>query len=317
MIIEIPTEKDFLTTGENLFNTAWGQLCELLMDFSEIGSLSGDWEVNKKDEERYWLAAKQTLITALPNVQQGVEFFIKGKIAAISPYLLISGPISHWPRGCDKKDIPFSNFHAVDAQDLIKIHDTISELKFSKDFKQLFENMRSTRNRIMHTVDLNLKVLPQDLAQVVLEAHKFLAGEKKWIRARIKYLDNSPEYSIKYIRELNYHSYIKLQIFEELAEIINLLPPSKIRKYFGFEKKAKSYHCSNCYDEISSLDFFDPDYHGAILKPLQRIEMTENTYKCFICDYQVEPVDFDCTEEFCKGKLFDPVKRRCLECGSG
>jgi len=221
-----------------------------------------------------------------------------------------------YSKECDKKGISFSSFRTVDAQDLIKIHDTVCKSRFSDKFKRWYKNMRSTRNRIMHTIDRNLKVTPQDLAQVVLEAHSFLAGEKRWIKARLRYLDSSPEYSLKYIRELNYKPYLKLKIFEELSSIISILPPSKVRKYFGFEKKLKSYHCSKCYDELTELDFFDTGYHGEILRPLQKVSVNnEDRYSCFVCGYQVKPVDNICGNEHCKGKLFDSELCFCLICG--
>jgi len=72
LLTEIPTDKDFSETGENLLNAAWGQLCELLFDLNEVGYLSGDSDVDIEDEKKYWLAAKQTLSTSLSDVQQGV-----------------------------------------------------------------------------------------------------------------------------------------------------------------------------------------------------------------------------------------------------
>jgi len=44
----------------------------------------------------YWAAAERELANAIAIAHQGVEFLLKGRIALVSPYLLIVQDPKHW-----------------------------------------------------------------------------------------------------------------------------------------------------------------------------------------------------------------------------
>jgi len=50
---------------------------------------------------------------------------LKAKLVAISPFLLIAGNPSEWPKVLDETGVSFSDFRAIDAQDLIKVYNTV------------------------------------------------------------------------------------------------------------------------------------------------------------------------------------------------
>ncbi|MDT3322029.1 hypothetical protein Q4Q52_20040 [Shewanella sp. SP1S2-4] len=107
MIINIPTKADFDESANNLLNLAWDQITALLNEYSQLSDTFYDTQFDESDKTRYWNAARQTLTTSLTLIQQAVEFFIKRRMVAISPFLIISGTASSWPKGAKSSDISF------------------------------------------------------------------------------------------------------------------------------------------------------------------------------------------------------------------
>lgn len=318
MIFDIPTRKDFEETAGDLLHSAFDQVLELLIEFNEMGDFAyenHDAEFAESDYERYWQAAKQTVITSYAMVQQGVEFYIKGRIASVSPYLLLSGNPSSWPKKCDENDTPFSSFRTVDAQDLIRLHDTVYNEKFSDEFRRWYEAMRTSRNKIMHTVDKRLHVQPEDLIEAILYAHQYFCGEGSWLESRFSYLDGTPAHSIRYIREHDGHRpYVMLQVLTEMGVIVGKLKPAKIKRLFGFDKKKHSYNCPSCYEVLSNLDYFELGYHDKFFKPYQKI--SDGKFVCCVCKRTGQLSGESCFEDDCGSSMVDEENGMCLVCGA-
>jgi hypothetical protein len=312
MIVEIPTEKDFFEAAENLLNSAWGQVCELLVDFNDSDYDADNGQI---DDERYWKAAKQTLVISYSTVQQAVEFFIKGRIASVSPFLLLSGGPSNWPKGSNKVNQSFANFRTVDAQDLIRLHDTVFCERFSDEFQQWYNDMRNARNRIMHTVDRSMDISPKNLVDAVLKAHDVFASEK-WVSSRLKYLDRAPQNSMNQVREKNGHEpYILFRTYCELTEVIHLLDPSKVKTYFNFDKKQRSCQCPKCHIKLEEMEFFESGKDDEHL--IDSYQNTEGRYKCFVCSYEGNTLERNCIEDDCDSNQIDEKYEICLVCFHG
>ena len=94
MISDVPTPKDFFDSGIELFDFAWDTVANLITKFSD----AINYGVEEADvSEDYLAASKRRLTTALAMTQQGVEFILKGKIAEVSPFLLLAEGPSKWP----------------------------------------------------------------------------------------------------------------------------------------------------------------------------------------------------------------------------
>jgi hypothetical protein len=131
MILDLPTKAEFDNNGVAFLNLAWQSVLSTAFGLPEqpVETMGQDAtaeehrEAEEEDRrwaeavESYWQASQQELATAVALAQQGTEFLLKGKIAAVSPLLLISGDPKDWPGGCDKNDIPFADFKTIDAQD--------------------------------------------------------------------------------------------------------------------------------------------------------------------------------------------------------
>src|SRR5260370_20541292 len=113
MITHIPTSGDYEQSALSLLNLSWETALELAIQLDEARKAD-----NEVEEAEYWAASHTQLTTSISLVQQALDFQLKARIAAVSPYLLIAGPPKNWPTDCHNKDLPFADFYAIEAQDL-------------------------------------------------------------------------------------------------------------------------------------------------------------------------------------------------------
>ncbi|MFG1491717.1 hypothetical protein ABMA58_20875, partial [Oceanospirillum sp. HFRX-1_2] len=186
------------------------------------------WGLEDEDvcSEQYWTLAHRQLTTSLAITQQGIEFLIKGRICEVSPYLLISDSPSKWPSPYENKPIDFSRFRTIDAQDLIKVHDTFASEAFDQGFVRKFNQLRESRNIIMHSISESLDVQVGEVIESLLYMHKTLFPQMVWAKVRKEALKLSPN------TELGSLNWISNEVCRELSIIVKLLPPAKVSDYF-------------------------------------------------------------------------------------
>jgi hypothetical protein len=313
VILDFPTKHDFFNAANDYLNSSWESVIELLTEFEELRGVFEDSE-HENESKRYWSSAKQTLISATALVQQAAEFYIKGRISDISPYLLISGSPQSWPKGCSKKDIEFSSFRTLDAQDLLKVHDTVCDERFTDKFIQWFDDLRVIRNKIMHTVDKSLNVAPEEVIDLILFAHHYFSGSKYWFESRREYLEKTPVNSMKSIQEDdNCECYILQSLLIDFRIATEVLKPAQIKLYLNFDKKLKSIHCPNCSHSISRMDFWDHEFIHDCGKTYQKSNGSD-IYTCKICNHEGSILNKQCSEYNCEGDMLDSKLGICFSC---
>jgi len=228
MIQNIPKHEDFINSGLSLLNFGWETVASLLTDLDDAEG----WGVDVDEvSDAFWQASKQRLATSLAVAQQGVEFILKGKIVEINPYLLISSNLKDWPSSCDKKDISFADFRTIDANDLIRVHNTFTKERLSDSFISKFEELRKKRNAIMHTVDRRLDLHVTDVIVEILSLHKHLFPDLNWVNVRRDFLEKAP------FTELHSYDYVEPRLIWEFSLITELLKPAHMKEFFDFDKK--------------------------------------------------------------------------------
>ena len=306
MINNIPTADDFYTSGKELLDFSWDTVAELITNLDEAEYFGIDSE---EVSEAYWDSAKRRLTTALSITQQGIEFILKGKIADISPYILIAGSPSNWPYPYDGAGIEFSQFRTIDAQDLIRVHDTFSEVSLDSNFVERFNSLREKRNSIMHSVDKSLRVQVTEVIDSLLYMHKSLFPDETWGQVRCDFLEKSPDVQLGSI------DYVKNRVCLELSLVFKLLPPAKVKNYFGVDKNQRMYFCPKCYHDANH-DAGDFDYKLAVLNP--EGADSKKVY-CPVCNINYDVVREDCdtseTENACPGNVISTEYGMCLTCG--
>ena len=299
MVKNIPTSDDFYQSGKELFDFAWDVVAKLLTDLDEAEY----YEINPEEiSEDYWNSAKRKVTTALSITQQGIEFILKGKIAHISPYLLITDSPQRWPSPYEDEEIEFSSFRTIDAQDLVRVHDIFAEENLSPDFVDRFNDLREKRNRIMHSVDKNIVIHAKDVVESLLFMHKTLFPEETWPSLRLDFLRGAPDV------ELGSDEYATNRACWELSLVINLLQPAQVKEYFNIDKKQRKYTCPSClWDANTDVGF---EYKLAELRP--KGPSSTKLY-CPVCNDTYAVTREDCDDEDCPGNVISD-EGQCLTC---
>ncbi len=319
MILDIPTENDFYKQGILFLNLAWDEVIELLLKYNHEVDRYDDL-IEKNDIEKYWSAAQGLFAKAVALSHQGAEFLLKSKIAKISPFLLLSSNPDSWPKKCDKDNTFFSEFRTADAQDLIKIHNTVAEERLSESFIYIFNKIRKTRNSIFHTVDKTLSFTGKGIIIDILSISHELVGKCKWIELREDYLVNMrPSLSV---------NDTDLQLIKEMIVIVELLENKQLVDNFGFSKKIRRYYCHDCYDSWHFSVYHDhlcekeDEFELEILLERDFAKFAQlrpntpesNNLYCFICRQNIQVQRKKCDDPTCKGNVIDAKNSKCLTC---
>lgn len=302
MIKDIPTSEEFDIAAKAQFDFAWDIVISFLLMINHASRYS---EIDENDKEAFWETARQRILTSLIIAQQGVELAIKGKLVEISPYLLISGNYSDWPKDNDGRGVSFSEFRAIDAQDLIKVYNTVNATKFDDKFSELFDRLRKQRNKAMHTVSRDLNVSAQEVILILLEVHEYLYHDENWVETRADFLGNSPETHLYFDTD-----HVSGLVAKEFLTVFNFLTPSQITRFFKIDKKQRLYYCPQCKYEGDKYEGIEPIY--AVLRPNK--PDSDNLF-CFVCN-DVHLVDRDdCLTEGCPGNVISCEYAICCTCG--
>ncbi|MBI5551858.1 MAG: hypothetical protein HY911_10150 [Desulfobacterales bacterium] len=297
MINNIPSPQEFKNHGIDYLNLAWDGVMSLLVKIYEA------WDEDVAVD--FWTAAQRRIATNILLAHQGTEFLLKSKISEISPFLLISREPSQWPKNCTERDVDFSEFRTVDAQDLIKISNTVST-KLSHEFIKQYDLARTLRNSIAHTIKKDLKLTAKEVLVYVLEsANEFVIGSN-WFELRREWAGREIESVLAY--DSDYSSVLA----KEAAIAISELNSSQIERYFGLSKKRRRYNCPNCVYS----------YKWGVLENAKTAVLEPNTpisqkIYCFVCGKTTEVIRKDCGFDRCKSNVIWQHKDLCLTCMNG
>lgn len=302
MIKDIPTSEEFDSAAKAQFDFAWDIVISFLLALEDA---KGYIDIEAEDEKSFWETARQRILTSLIIAQQGVELSMKGKIVAISPYLLISGNHSDWPKDNDGTGVSFSEFRAIDAQDLIRVHNTVHEENVDLAFAELFERLRKLRNKAMHTVGKELNVSAQDVVLILLEVHHYLYPKENWVSTRKEFLNNSAATHLYFDTD-----HVGGLVAKEFLTVFNFLKPAETSRFFKIDRKQRLYLCPECKYESDKYDPIEPKY--AVLRPNE--PNSEHLF-CFVCD-SLHPVEREnCTQDECPGNAISIDYEICCTCG--
>jgi hypothetical protein len=304
MIIDVPTSADFEASGIAFLNLAWDSVLGISLHFAESEVEELDEEERVTDE--YWKEAQRPLAVAVALAQQGTEFLLKAKISAVSPLLLISGDPAGWPKGCDREDKSFADFKTIDAQDLVRVHDSVASPRLSEDFKREFERLRRLRNTVMHTVDKRLRFTAEDGILAILQVVESLLAPRRWLPIRRNYLRGGVDFAVEH----GFDDNTDCAIAREVMHVFDLLKPALIRRFYGFDVKQRRYYCPSC--EHGCADW----WIGVRLAQLRPNKPNSTTVYCLACDETCTVVRKDCGHEGCKGNVISEEYGMCLTCGN-
>lgn len=313
MITDIPTKTDFYTMADHMVNEAWEKIADLAYDYRDINLWNSYCKTSEfytesdiKNLEHYWLFARPKLITSFNLILQSIEFRLKGLIVEISPYLLITNATRNTPKPDSEGNISFSDFHTLDAQDLIKVYNTFASKSLPDDFITWFNSMRILRNRFMHTVDKKTDIMPELIFTSVVRAHNYLNTESAhWIWHRYKYkaihstgginigLDEDED------EEFSGIVWAMLQTHYEFTAAISACSKESAKKFFGYTKNdsgdtnsKESFYCRKCVSVMKKSWNFDSKHLDSALETVQ-YNRSKGAYICAFCldEQKTKPID--------------------------
>jgi hypothetical protein len=300
VITDIPSPADFSHAGIAFLNLAWDTVLELVteLDAAELE----EWDTDGTVADEYWKAAQRQLATSVSPLQQGSEFLLKSRIVDVSPFLLLDGSPKDWPRGSDHKDVAFSSFKTIDAQELIRAHDVVSSPRLSQEFVALYDNLRRVRNTVMHTIDPQLRFTAKDIIVWILEIVDSLLQQQGWMEIRQKFLETDS------VSVAHSSDYVDAAIAKEGLKLTQLLQPSQLRRYFDFNPKQRRYFCPSC--QYAARDW-DLEVDTAQLRPNT---LSSTILYCFVCRKTHSVARKPCSASECKGNVLDATDGTCLTC---
>ncbi|MCW1996600.1 hypothetical protein [Bradyrhizobium diazoefficiens] len=296
MIVEVPTSDDFLVAGTNALNLAWSIVVGLPGELEN--AQVAEWDEAGEATEEYWQKSQTSLGNALTLVQQGFELLLKSRIAAVNPFLLLSREVRDWPAS-DKKDISFADFRTVDAADLIKLHNSVCTDTLEADFIELYGLVRRRRNQIIHHGKDKKPIHVVELIEAILTCVSRLAPSTRWMKQRAEYKNND-NYSVAYSND-----WLTDVLCGEAEIVINLLGASSLKKFFGFDKKARRYFCPECASSV--------DGDRSSLAHLRPNTPASTTLFCIVCDDVHDVERKNCIAKDCKSNVIS-VEGACLTC---
>ena len=302
MIKNIPSKNDFDVVGASLLDQSWDIVATLLSGLEEAKQYVGDGA----EEELYWHSARTKLATALTIAHQGAEFLLKGRIAEVSPLLLILSAPKDWPKPAPGGDghVKFAQFRTVDAQDLVRLHDGCAAVPLDSGFAAAFEDLRMKRNSIMHSVDEGLHFEAGVLLEEILRIHKTLIPERNWVEARREALENYSETHVWL------GDWVGPKLVRELNAAVKVLSKKLALEYFNFDKDRRSYLCPECTFSVCEDEDFD-SFSATLTEKSPDCE----TVSCFICGQHASVTRTDCPSANCPGNVISDEYARCLTCG--
>ena len=255
-----------------------------------------------------------SLGNALSLVQQAAELALKGRIAAVSPFLLIVRDPRDLPRDSGKRDVAFSEFRSVDAVDLVRVHDTVKPgpERLPHAYVSIWEDLRKQRNNVMHTVRPGrADITPEAVMEVVLWINHFLLPSAPWTRRRLAaFFDSGVEDVRPFHAGLSDYQYPISWVMYEMAVALEVVPASALKKALGYDHAVRHYLCPWCTTTADSEMFLNLA-GGTPQLAAMTTDGAMASVSCIVCEAVYPVMDRACPREGCGGDLssaFEGVK---------
>ncbi|WP_062177783.1 hypothetical protein [Sphingopyxis sp. C-1] len=304
MITEIPTPAEFREAGLNQLYLAWQISIQAVLDYEQIEEAYGDYIDEGEKEQaaaQYWTKSQPALANAFGLIQQAMEMALKGRIAAISPLLLIARDPKDWPKGADSRPVPFSEFRTLDAADLVKVHNSFAAPPLDDNFRSFWDDVRRDRNRIMHSVSVKT-FDPSLLVRTMMETIKSLFDDESWPN-RLKAMEFDGRYAAYGLRDDSQNV-----VMNQIDVALRHLDPAEKRRYFGFDPNRRTYLCPKCYDHA------DTKWQDEWPRLAQLMDRKKDcsAIRCVICEDVFQVERRSCNHAGCQGNVLH--NGLCLTC---
>ncbi len=296
MIVDVPTPGEFHAAGVNQLYLAWKITIGAQQALTRIGAAANEREA----ADDYWRSVQPELANAYSLIQQAMEMALKGRIAAVSPFLLLGNP-ADWPGRGATEPLSFGELPTLDASKLVKVHNLLIDPPLDAAFANFWETVRRDRNRIMHSTS-RTTFTAGAVVLAILRAAKTLFGDMPW-SDRLLAQEAEQKYAIFAMDD-----HVYSEVVGEIGCAIDLLTPADALELFDFDQRRHAYVCPQCLANaerdfaagLPKLAQFPTKYAG------------ETALHCVFCE-SVSMVDrHGCEYPDCPGNVIR--QNLCLTC---
>lgn len=303
VITSVPTSVEFIERADSLLHLSYSIVSKL------YDNQRSDWASHADDEllRDYWEKCAPSLANALALLQQAHELYLKGKIAEVSPYLLLARDPQQWPKGSTARDVDFSEFLTVGASELPRLHDMVCSSRLDDKTRAFLNGFRERRNMFVHQGHAPTSSAAE-LFTAVLKTHKWAHPAIQWFDARHFHLSND------HLSTLFDTEHVISNLHGEFAELMKELTPSAFKEVLGLNKKSLWYCCPCCKRQLG--DFRDEAEATAQLSE----DMDAPMVRCLICSTEIPVLRRKCHNPACKSTIYAVAStewgEHCLKCGA-
>ncbi|MBD9558440.1 hypothetical protein [Ensifer sp. ENS03] len=302
MITNVPTAGEFIERADALLHLSYSIVSKLYDNQRE------DWRlgVDEEDLRAYWDKCAPSLANALALLQQAHELYLKGRIAAVSPFLLLARDPQQWPKKAATDDVSFSEFLTVGAAELPRLHDMVCSPRLDHKARNFLNTIRERRNMFVHQGHAPTSSAAE-LFEATLITHKWAHPETPWFDARRTHLQND------HLSAIYSTDHVMANLHQEFAELLQELKPAIFKELLGFKKKARWFDCPNCKGRMG--DFGDAR---------ETAQLSEATgmpvVDCLVCGSSSPVIHKKCYNPKCKSTVYADAANgwdeSCLTCGA-
>lgn len=298
MIVDAPTPAEFNAAGLNQLTLAWQIAIGAVMEYDNALALGAEGDAESTAE--YWRRTQPALANAYSLVQQGMELALKGRIASVSPFLLIGDP-RDWPGRAASEDVSFGDLRTLDAADLVKVHNGVRADRLDGTFRAFWDEVRRERNKIMHSVAPRT-FDPATLVRTILTAAEALYADLRWPQRLLDMEEDGRLAAFGYIDD------VQNSVMRQVDDAIRHLQTAEAKRFFGFDKGRRSYVCPRCY-LAANRDWQECWPH---LAQFRSRRAGDTALHCCLCDETTNVSRQPCLRTECQGDVI--VEDLCLTC---
>lgn len=307
MIVNLPTPQSLNETALRLYFSAWSSLITIRTDFDAVFEPGIDW---LQEWSEYLNGYQPELQAVCSVIQQSNELALKGKICAVSPYLLLLGSE---PRFSAKvRDIDFSEFRTLDAVDLPAAVNSLCSPPLSDGYIGDYNQLRVLRNKFTHLGQAGQTIKPEDLLDLLIRQYIELWSERSWLADRANFASRT---GAAFLHDGKYNSTAS-EVIDQLPLAFAQIGKSAFKELFGISKTTRRYLCHPCIREATTR-FYEVNPNRsktAFLKGTGR-----QTLHCLMCDKDYEVERRPCRVDGCKGDVISKDEYHeadvCHTCG--
>lgn len=302
MITDVPTSDELIERADSLLHLSYSIVSKLYENQND------GWRNGADDDQirEYWQKCSASLANALSLLQQSHELYLKGKIAEVSPYLLLAREPQHWPKKSQTEDVPFSDFLTVGAAELPRLHDMVCSARLDDRTRTFLTAIRERRNAFVHQGQAPTSSAAS-LFEAILRTFKWAHPKMRWFAARQQHLEND------HLSTLFSSDHVSAVLHGEFSELMVELKPAEFEELLGFKKKRRWYYCPEC--ELNRSDFGDVTMTAQLGSGRHPVAIV-----CLVCDTSSAVTRYSCHNPDCKSDVHavatDYWDETCRICGA-